>query len=115
MIGEEFIGRKPVTLAEVKQLLKARKKDKELTYEQDQTYKYASTFAKLTLKQREKLFSELMKLETMNEALAVKILDLLPKDIEVIKLLPEKSEGVSEEDLAKALEIIQKYAVKKKK
>ena len=113
MIGEEFISRKPATLVEVKELLKARKKEKELTYEQEQTYKYASAFAKITLKQREKLFSELVKLDTVSDVLAVKIIDLMPGEIEAIKLIPDKSEGASEENLAKALEIIRKYIKKK--
>ena len=109
MIGEEFISRKPVSLIEIKKLLKARKKDKELSYEQGQTYKYVSAFSKLTEKQHKKLFGELVQLETISDGTAMKILNIMPKEIEIIRLIPEKSDGVSEEDLAKALEAVGKY------
>jgi len=112
MIGEEQISRKPIALIEVKEMLKARKKEKELTYEQDQAVKYASTFAKLTSKQSGKLFKELMELETINEKLAIKICDLLPAELETMKLVPDKSEGVSEEDLKQAFELVSKLKKK---
>lgn len=112
MIGEEFVGRKPITLVGVKNILKKRKKEKELTYEQEQTYKYASIFAKLTNKQCEKLYSELIALESINEKLATKIIDLLPAEMEIMKLIPEKKEEVKDEDLAKALELVRKYSGK---
>jgi len=109
MIGKEFISKKPVSLVEVKAMLKEKKKDKELSYEQDQTLKYASSFAKLTDKQREKVFNELIEIDTINENIAVKILDTLPAELEIMKLIPSKEDGVSDEDLAKAFEKISKY------
>ncbi len=112
MIGEEFVSRKPVTLGKVKEILKERKKEKDLTYEQDQAYKYASTFSKLTMKQQEKLFSELIGIDTINEGLAVKIIDILPPEIEIMKLIPTKEDAVTEEDLKKAFEIVSKYVKK---
>ena len=112
MIGEEFLGRKPVTLSKVKNILKERKKEKEFTYEQEQTFKYASTFAKLSEKKEEKLFAELLKLETITEPFAVKIVDLVPAEMEIMKLIPEKKEDVNEEDLKKALELVRKYSSK---
>ncbi len=112
MIGEEHISRKPIALIDVKEILKERKKEKDLTYEQEQAVKYANAFAKLTSKQSEKLFKELMDLETINEKLAIKICDLLPAELETMKLVPDKNEGVSEEDLKKAFELVS--ALKKK-
>lgn len=115
MIGEELLSRKPLTLSKVKNLLKKRKEESELTYEQEETLKYASTFCKVTKKQRDKIMEELLKLETINEELAVKIIDLLPQEIEIMRMLPEKKDEVKEEDLVAALEIIKKYGPKPKK
>ncbi|MCX6802819.1 MAG: DNA-directed RNA polymerase subunit F [Candidatus Diapherotrites archaeon] len=113
MIGEEFVSRKPVTLVEVKAILKERKReDKEPTYEQDQANKYVGNFAKLTDKQREKVFEELKALESLDEKSIVKIMDVMPSEIEIMKISVEKKEGLKEEDLVKALEIIKKYVAK---
>ncbi len=45
MIGEKIIEKKPVNLTEVKQLLAGKKKEKDLSYEQDLTMKYAKKFS----------------------------------------------------------------------
>jgi len=99
-------------LGEVKELLKERKKEKELTYEQEQAYKYASTFAKLTKKQREKLFAELIQIDSITDELAIKIVDIMPAEIEIMKLIPGKEDEVKEDDLEKAFELVKKYIKK---
>ncbi len=114
MIGEKMVEEKPITLFQVKELLKARKKEKELTYEQDQTYKYASTFSKLPKAKTAKLLGELEKLETISEELAIKLVDVMPTEEETINLFREKKDEVSEEDLKAALELLKKFAPKKK-
>ncbi|MEM0360041.1 MAG: DNA-directed RNA polymerase subunit F [Candidatus Diapherotrites archaeon] len=113
MIGEEFVSRKPVSLVEVKAILKARKReDKEPTYEQEQAAKYAATFAKLTDKQREKIYEELKAISSLDEKNIVKIIDIMPSEMEIMKITVDKKEGVTEEDMAKALEIVRKYVSK---
>jgi len=114
MIGEKTVEEKPITMHRVKELLKERKKEKELTYEQDQTYKYASTFSKLPNAKTQKLLEELKKLESISEELAIKFVDTMPMEEEVIKLIPDKKDEVSEEDLKAALELIKKFKPKEK-
>ena len=114
MIGEQILSKKPITLSKAKNLLEKRKEASEPTYEQEEALKYAKTFSKVTKKQRDKIMEELLKLETIDEELAVKIIDILPHDIEVMKILPEKKAAVKEEDLAAALEIVKKYGPKKR-
>jgi len=109
MIGDEIISSKKITLTEVKELMKTRKKEKELTYEQDLTQKYAKNFSKLTEKQAQKLFEELIKLESVDEELAAKLVDVLPAETELIKLAPLKESTVTQEDLTQALELVKKY------
>ena len=109
MIGEELLARKPIPLSKVKNLLEKRKREGELTYEQENALKYAKMFSKIKKKVRDQMLNELMQLETINEELAVKIVDIMPADLEIMKILPEKKGSVREEDLEKAFEIVQKY------
>ena len=112
MIGEEMLGKKPVTLAKMKEILSAKKKDKELNYEQDIALKYAKKFSKTTPKETEKIKEDLSKIESLNDELRVKIIDLLPTKKEMLELMISKEAAVPEEDLAKILEITNKYRKK---
>jgi DNA-directed RNA polymerase subunit F len=109
MIGEKIIERKNICLAEIEKLLSERKKEKELTYEQETSLKYAKNFSKISVKEAQKIYEELMKLDGMTDRLAVKIIDIMPKHIEIMKNLPLKEEEVKEETLMQAFEIIKKY------
>ena len=109
MIGEKLIEKKLVTLGEVKEILSARKKEKELNYEQDIALKYAKKFSKLTTKQAEKVREELSKIESLTDDLVVKIMDLLPIKKETVELVIPKGGEVGEEDIKKILEITKKY------
>ncbi|MCX8190187.1 MAG: RNA polymerase Rpb4 family protein [Candidatus Diapherotrites archaeon] len=114
MIGEQLISREPVTLSKAKNLLEKRKLDSELSYEQEEALKYAKIFSKVTKKQRDKIMEELNKLGKIRPELAVKIVDILPQDIEILRLLPDKKDELKDEDLEAVLQIIKKYGPKKK-
>jgi len=109
MIGQGLISKKPVSLVEVKALLAKRKKDAELNYEQDIALKYSKKFAKVSPKEAEKLKGELSKIESLTEELIAKIVDLIPARKETLELLIPKGSGVSDEDLAKVLELTKKH------
>ncbi len=113
MIGEKVIESKPVSLYEVKQTLSERKKDKELTYEQDITLKYAKQFSKLTKAKYEKLLKELDAVEGLDKELKVKLLDIVPVSREQVKVLVPKNVELSEELTSQLAEICAKYAPKK--
>lgn len=115
MIGNKVIESKPISLVEVHEMLKARKKEKELTYEQDRTLKCAKVFTKLNAEKSGKLLKELKKIEGMDAALAVKIVDVLPTEKEVMGLLVSKDAKVDEGVLTQALELVGKYYKKKEK
>ena len=104
-----MIEKKPVTLLEVKEILSARKKEKELNYEQDIALKYSKKFSKLTAKQAEKVREELSKIESLTDSLIVKIMDLLPTKKETVELVIPKGVEIGEEDINKILEITKKY------
>jgi DNA-directed RNA polymerase subunit F len=109
MIGEKVLGKRPVTLAEVKQLLAGRKKEKDLSYEQDLALKYAKKFSKLSAAQAEKLGSELAAIEGLGPEVIVKIVDVLPERKERLQLLISKETVLNEASLQKVLSLCSKY------
>jgi DNA-directed RNA polymerase subunit F len=104
----------PLPLFKVKEILSERKKAGELSYEQEQSLKYARTFTKLTKRKAETLFQNLVSLQSIDEKLATKIVDILPEDMDHLKLLVPKDAEVSEQDLEQALEFIRQIVAKKK-
>lgn len=89
MIGKEVLEEKPVTLAEVRQVLNKIKKEGELTYEQKVSLDYANEFGKAAVS---KVHEALKKLnaEEIDDKIAVKILDIMPKTKEELGLIFEK-------------------------
>lgn len=110
VVGEKIVEEKPLTLVEVSELLSERKNEKELTYEQDLTLKYAKKFVKLTLKQFEKIKEELSKIEKLDEYAIVKIIDVLPKTKEILQLVLPKNIELDNETAERVLDVTKKYA-----
>ena len=105
MIGEKIIEKRPVNLADVKQLLTDRKKEKDLSYEQDLTLKYAKKFSKLSLAQAEKLAAELKGIEGLSGETIVKIVDILPDRKERLQLLVPKETVLDEASMQKIIDL----------
>jgi DNA-directed RNA polymerase subunit F len=108
MLVEKIISRKPVSLAEVKEILKDRLKDKEgePTYEQDMTLKYVGTFVSLTRAQTHKLIKELMGIEGIDDVLAVKIADILPTKVQVLDVLLQKKYVFTDEQKKQIIDMV---------
>jgi DNA-directed RNA polymerase subunit F len=109
MLEEKLIEKKPIVLAEVKELLRERAKEGELSYEQQVTLKYADKFAKLSKTKTLKLLEELKKIEGMSEELAVKLTDLMPESLEVLSLVIPKNLEFSEEKKKEILKVIKEF------
>ena len=73
MIGKDVIEEKPVTLVDVKQLLTKRKKEGELSYEQNLTLEYCKKFNKLKMDKTKTLVGDLEKLDNMDEKRAIEL------------------------------------------
>ena len=110
MIGKELLGKKPVSLAEVRELLKSRTENGTPTYEQTQSDEYVKKFARLSKAKALELNEELLKIEGLDGELRVKISDLLPEDLEALKVLLPKNAKISEQDLNGILKHVKKYA-----
>jgi DNA-directed RNA polymerase subunit F len=115
MMNEKVLSVNPIPLVKVKEILKGLSKEGELTYEQNLTLKYAEKFAKLPRTKAEKLMEELMKIEGMTNALAIKLVDLLPQSEEVLSLVIGKQAKISDENQRKILELIKGHYTKEKK
>jgi DNA-directed RNA polymerase subunit F len=104
---------RPVTLSEVKHLLKKISKErKELIYEQKMALEHSNIFAKLTLKKTENLIKELLELDFLQEIHAYKIVDILPKNEDDIKTLFAKERiTLTENNINTLLEKINKYCI----
>jgi DNA-directed RNA polymerase subunit F len=114
MMEEKVLEKKPIPLVEVKELLKERAKEGDLTYEQELTLKYAEKFSKLPKSKAEKLMQELKKIEGLPEEFKIKIVDILPEEKEVLELLAPKDFKLTEELTEKLLDLLQKFQPKKK-
>ncbi len=115
MIGDKILELKQVSLVRVKDLLVKRKKEKELTYEQDVTLKYAKMFGKITRIQAKKLGNELSKIEGLPKEMAIKIIDVLPKDKEHLELIYPKNFKLEDSVIEKVLDLTKKITPKEPK
>jgi len=115
MIVKEVIEQEPLTMGEVKDLLKDMVKGKEEPeYVQKKTLEHAQQFARLKAKESKELQKELMEAGQDIER-ATEIVNLMPTEVEDIRLIFNKDKIPPEtEDLKKLLDIVGKYQSKSK-
>ncbi|MCX6804224.1 MAG: hypothetical protein NTY48_06710 [Candidatus Diapherotrites archaeon] len=108
------LSMKPVALHEVKEVLKERKGEKELNYEQEQTFKYVEKFAKLTEKQTKDLLDALNEIGFLkeNELLRFEIANTIPTRLEQLQLMLPKGIIPSDEELKQVIELTKKFEEK---
>lgn len=110
MIGNEIESMKNVTLAEVLDILEARKKISPLSYEQETSYDYCSKFSKLSIDQALELKEKLMKNDKIKESLACKLVDVLPTIPPLVKVFLVKDRvDLSESEINEILTLILDY------
>jgi DNA-directed RNA polymerase subunit F len=102
---------RPVTLAEVKQMLQeAQDEFQELTYEQKLALKHAQEFSKLSIERVQDLIKDLTEVPIITEAIAYKIADIMPEHTDDIHLLFSKQRTqLTAEDISSIIEIVDKY------
>lgn len=108
------VSMKPVALYEVKEVLKGRKTDKELNYEQEQTMKFVEKFAKLTEKQTTDLLEGLLEISFLKdlELLRFEIANVVPTRVEQLQLMLPKGVAPSEDELKSVIELTKKFEEK---
>ncbi|MFA5930717.1 MAG: hypothetical protein WC821_00220 [archaeon] len=110
----KVVSMKPVALYEVKEVLKGRKTDKELNYEQDLTFKFVEKFGKLTEKQTKDLLEGLSEIAFLkeNELLRFEIANLIPTRVEQLQLMLPKGVAPAEDELNAVIELTKKFEEK---
>lgn len=109
-MGElKVINEKPVSLTHVKSKLTEIEKEKTLTFRGEKTKEYLSNFVHLSQKDSENFYKKIQELEIprLKDRHIVKILDVLPKDLDSLKiLLSGETITIKEEDMKKILDVI---------
>ncbi|RLG32704.1 RNA polymerase Rpb4 family protein [Methanosarcinales archaeon] len=119
MIVKEIIKEEVLTLAEAKEILVTLtermkeaegREEEEVRYEQRKALEHASKFAKLDVEGSKALISDLMKLKKMNNNIAVRIADLMPRSKNEVRAIYAKEQfTLSEEDIEEILDCIARY------
>ena len=110
MTNLELVNETPLTMAELKENLEEiKKRDKELNDRASRTYDYLNKSVNLKTKEAIKLKQEIIKLEIprLKEKHIIKMVDILPKDIESLKLIfASENITIKQEDLQRILETL---------
>lgn len=110
MIGDEVEQRRPVTFSESLEILKEKKKEKELEFEQRLAYDYVQKFSQLSSEKAEELVKELLEIEKIRDHQAVILVNNMPETKEDIRLIFAKERtSLREDTVEQILEIIDKY------
>ena len=104
---------RPVSLSEVKNILRKVEKDREeLNYEQRTALEHANMFAKLPVKKTEEMIKELLKIEFIQEFHAYKIADILPKNQDDVRTIFAKERiTLNENKIKDIINIVSKYNI----
>ncbi len=118
MIGNKVIDQKPISISEARELLNKRVEEKadeeeqvdghQFTYEQNLTIDYVNKFALLSADDAKELRSKLE--EYLTPAQAVKVVDLMPEDLDDLRLIFAKERGMLDTDeLDSILTLVDQY------
>jgi len=122
MIVKEIIEEEVLTLAEAKEILatltermkeaegREGEEEEEVRYEQRKALEHASKFAKLGVEDTKALISDLLKLKKINNTIAVRIADLMPRSKNEVRAIYAKEQfTLSEEDIDEILDCVARY------
>ncbi len=108
MIGKKVLETDPIPLVNVKPLLEELEKTHELSYEQNLALDHVTKFSKISVEDATKMVSELE--EIIKRTQAIKIADVMPEDMDDMRLIFAKERGShKKEELEKILKIVNKY------
>ena len=104
-MSEEYL-----TLAEIKELLEKEQEVRVLTMEQNYALEHAQKYSKLDAKNARKLVNELVEIEQISDALACKLVDLMPKHPDEINAVFLKERITIDDDvISQILDKVIKY------
>jgi DNA-directed RNA polymerase subunit F len=107
----------PITMAELKEELKSiRKRDKELNFRAAKTEEYLKQFVQISQKEAEALTKKLegLNIPRIKDVHIKKMVDILPKSIEEVKvILSAYTVTVNNDNVKKITETIKEFSDKK--
>jgi DNA-directed RNA polymerase subunit F len=116
-IFKEKLSEEYLTVAETKELLadleaeRALDEDREMRYELARAIEHVNRFAELDPAESRELVADLQELEQVNEPIAYKIADLLPRTRDELRAVYAKERyTLSGDELDEVLDVVAKYA-----
>jgi len=107
---EDIIREKLIPNTEAKEILKERKKEIELGYEQKNAFDYLKKYDKLNEKKMKELLKNLSEVKKLRERQIIAIINILPKDKDDLRLILDKDYNLlTEEEKNIILENVKKF------
>ncbi len=110
MVDIEMIEQKPIALADIKENLdNAKKKTKELNFRAEKVHTYLIEFTTLSKKEADEMYEKLkaLNMSKLRDRHIVKILDILPADMDGLKtLFSGEATSLKSEELKQILGVI---------
>ena len=104
-------GEKFVSWAEARKILEKKEKEKELGYEQKNALDHLKKFSKLSEKKAEEMADELRKAGKLNEKQIMAIVNLLPQDMDDMRVLfAHEIANLSDDDRKKIISTVKKFS-----
>ncbi len=101
----------PVPMAEAKEIVLKKEKDKELGYEQKLAAEHLKKFTKLKPEEAKKFMEELSSIVKASPATQVTIANILPQTTDEVRLIfAHERFSLKEEEISKILEIVKKFS-----
>ncbi|MEM0106732.1 MAG: hypothetical protein QXD11_00860 [Candidatus Micrarchaeaceae archaeon] len=105
MIGKDIEDKGALSLTEVWEILEKRRKERELTYEQQLALDHAEKF-KLSKQEFDKIHKKLSEINGLDNYLISKIIDIKPKDDILLKqILASEKKELDEKSIADIIKI----------
>ncbi|MCK5309731.1 MAG: RNA polymerase [Thermoplasmata archaeon] len=104
-MSEEYL-----TLAEIKELLEKEQEVRVLTMEQNYALEHATKYSRLDAKDARKLVNELVEIEQISDAMACKLVDLMPQHPDEINAVFLKERiTIDDNVISQILDKVKKY------
>jgi DNA-directed RNA polymerase subunit F len=113
MIGKKIIESEPISGAEVKQTIEDFSEDNELNYAQNITLNHLSRFKRYSAEDTNEIIEKLHEtLPNLKDKVAVHIVDLIPQDLDDLRLIfAKEAYQPNKEEMEQILEILEQYDV----
>ncbi len=112
MIGKEIIEIEPISSTEVKEVLEDFSQNNELNYEQNITLNHLARFKRYSLEDSEEIIKKLQDDFDLKDKVAVRIVDLAPKDLADLRLIfAKEAMKIEKSDMEKILELLEQYDI----